>query len=133
MALDVEDVDFDRGELNVRRAKGDQPDVFPLGRQIRERLRRYLAGRHTGPLFPGARGMRITTRHAARRLRMWSERAGIERRVSPHDLRHTLAVRVLDRTGDVFAVMACLGHRNVTSSLVYLEGRRKRARRALLA
>ena len=52
LALDAEDVDLDRGELNVRQAKWDRPDVFPLGRGIRGHLRRYLAGRRSGPLIP---------------------------------------------------------------------------------
>lgn len=46
---------------------------------------------------------------------------GITRRLIPHDLRRTTAVKVLQATGDLRDVQAVLGHRNLTSTLWYLD------------
>lgn len=45
-------------------------------------------------------------------------RAGVRGRYSPHSLRQTLALNVYERTGAVL-VQAALGHRTISSTLVY--------------
>ncbi len=133
LGLDVEDIDLSTREMFVRRLKGDRPDVFPLGPRIRAHLERYLAGRTDGPLFANSTGRRITPRHAARRFTMWLARVDVTTKASLHSLRHSFAEKILDQSNDVFAVMQCLGHKSVASSLRYLEGRRHRARRESMA
>jgi len=46
---------------------------------------------------------------------------GITRKLTPHDLRRTAAVHMLEATGDLRDVQALLGHRNLTSTLWYLD------------
>jgi len=46
---------------------------------------------------------------------------GLERRFVPHDLRRTAAVGMLEATGDIRDVQALLGHRNLNSTLWYLD------------
>lgn len=46
---------------------------------------------------------------------------GITRRVTPHDLRRTAAVNMLEATGDLRDVQALLGHRSLQSTLWYLD------------
>jgi len=46
---------------------------------------------------------------------------GIDRRIIPHDLRRTTAVAMLELTGDVRDVQTLLGHRNLQSTLWYLD------------
>lgn len=133
LALDAGDVDMARAEMTVRKAKNDRPDVFPLGKRIRDHLHSYLAGRLDGPLFANSGGRRISTRHAARRLRMWVNRAGIARRVSAHDLRHSFGQRVYEASGgDLLLTQAALGHASITSTTVYARCDRRRLRSMLL-
>lgn len=47
--------------------------------------------------------------------------AGITRRLTPHDLRRTTAVAMLEYTGDVRDVQALLGHRTLQSTIWYLD------------
>jgi site-specific recombinase XerD len=131
VALDVSDVDLDRGEVRLRTAKGDRPAVVFLGREIREHLRRYIGERREGALFPGRGSGRITTRHVHRRMGEWLERAGIRTPASPHWLRHGFAVDLLGRCGDVTVVQAALCHRSITSTLVYARVDTGRVREAL--
>ncbi len=119
LALDVADVDLERGELQLRRTKGDCPVSVPLARAVRDHLRGFVNGRAAGPLFPGRDGVAISARHVQRRLALWCKRAGIERHVKPHDLRHSFAISLYRRTRDLLLVQAALRHRSIASTTVY--------------
>jgi site-specific recombinase XerC len=119
LALEAGDVDLERGELQLRRTKGDVPTSVPLARSVRDHLRGYIEGRSAGPLFPGRNGTAMCARHVQRRLALWCKRAGIERHVKPHDLRHSFAITLYRRTRDLLLVQAALRHRSIASTTVY--------------
>jgi site-specific recombinase XerC len=131
VALDAGDLDLGRGELRLGTTKGNRPARVLVPREVVELLRGYLAGRTSGPLFPGRRGERITTRHVARRLKAWLQRAGIEGAASPHSLRHSFARRVYEKTGDLLVTQAALGHASIASTTVYARVAPERLRAAL--
>jgi len=119
LALEVGDVDLEHGELQLRRTKGDAPTSVPLARAVRDHLRGYINGRAAGALFPGRNGWAMCARHVQRRLALWCNRAGIERHVKPHDLRHSFAISLYRRTRDLLLVQAALRHRSIVSTTVY--------------
>jgi site-specific recombinase XerC len=49
----------------------------------------------------------------------WLTKAGVRGRYSPHRCRHAFALGLYERAGDVLAVQAALGHRALSSTLVY--------------
>ena len=131
VSLRVEDIDLDEGAIWLRRSKGDRCEKVLLGPGIRDHLLRYLDGLAPGPLFPGRPGKAIGPRHANRQLRVWLERAGIGRRVSAHSLRHTFAMALYEKTGDIALVQRALGHRAIASTLIYARPGDDRLRAAL--
>ena len=133
VGLKVQDVDLERAELMLRDVKGNRPAVVILGRQIHRHLRRYLKGMRSGPLFATCNGGPMTPRHVNRRLRMWQERAGVRRPVPVHGLRHSFALALYARVGDVLVVQAALGHRSIASTLSYARPSEERLRQALRA
>jgi site-specific recombinase XerD len=130
IALDVADVDLQRGELRLRTAKGDRPDFVFLNRMIRARLKRYLKGCGNGPLFT-ARGRRVSTRHVQRRFSLWIQRAGINHQASPHSLRHSFGMRVYRKSGDVLLTKEALRHRSIASTIVYARAEEGRLRQVI--
>lgn len=131
LALDLEDIDLARNEVHLRHAKGGRQDTVYLGRGIRRHLAKYIKGRPAGPLFTASNGRRISRRHAQRRFSMWVQRAGISRQVSCHSLRHSMAMSLYHRTRDILLVKEALGHRSITSTLVYARADESRLRAAL--
>ena len=119
IALDVDDVDLDAGQIQIRTTKGNRPEQVILGKKITTHLRRYFRDRHTGPLFTNRHGQRLSCRQVQRRFSEWIEKAGIERAASVHCLRHTLGTSLYRRTGDIFLVKEMLRHRSIASTLVY--------------
>lgn len=60
------------------------------------------------------------------------KKLGITRNITPHDLRRTTAVRTLEVTADLRVVQALLGHRNLPTTLYYLDHRNTPVDRAVL-
>lgn len=130
VALDVDDLDLDAGELRLRTLKGGDRDVVFVPPDVVDLLRRYVAERTAGPLFPGAGGNRLGTRQVARRLAGWAQRAGI-RRTSPHALRHAFGQRLYDQTGDLLVTARAMCHRSLSSTGVYARPSEQRVREAV--
>jgi integrase/recombinase XerC len=130
LALDAADVDLDRAELVAHHSKGNREERVILGRDIRDHLVGYLAGRPPGPMFTDRHGRRISNRQAQRRLGRWLIKAGCQPR-SPHALRHSFAQRLYAKTGDVLLVGRALGHLALASTMVYATADVERLREVL--
>ena len=100
-----------------------------MPKAVAKKLRRFVGDRASGPLFL-AKGRRISTRHAQRRLAGWLFKAGISGR-SAHSLRHSYAAGLLARTGDLRLVQAALNHASIVSTTIYTTVDRARLRRAV--
>jgi integrase len=110
LALEVEDVDLRRGEIRVRRAKGDRPRVAYVPAELGARLAAWVGGRD-GRLFA------VSARHAQRRIGAMAREAGVC--ASAHALRHSLAMRIYRKTGDIEVVRAALGHASIQTTTRY--------------
>lgn len=129
------DMDFQRALIHLRKTKGGHPQ----SRIIPTRLNRVLMAwrksqspQPDDPVFPGRNSQPVSQRHVARRLRQWSEVAGLPA-VHPHQLRHTFATRLYHVTGDLLIVQGALGHRSLTSTRRYTHADPERIRRAVEA
>ncbi len=130
--LAVGEVDLETRSLRVLTKRGVVENRL-LSRRLAEMLKGYLKHAPEGPLFPNRRGGHITSRHIQRRLGMWLERAGLDKRVTPHTFRHTLATRLLEQTGNLQLVQRALGHRSIQSTLRYTQVSDRALRQALEA
>lgn len=122
LALEVSDIDGERGVLRVRHGKGNRAREARLSPALYQWLRRYwdrqrpphpylLASRQTG---------RPPTQEAVRRaLALAAEQAGITKTVTPHVLRHSYATHLLDAGTDVRILQALLGHRSLQTTMRY--------------
>ena len=130
VGLVVDDLDVDpAGSGTVRLlGKGSKERVVPVGSYAREAASAYLvrgrpalaaAGSGSPALFLNARGGRLSRQSAWTVLRAAAERAGLQRQISPHTLRHSFATHLLDGGADVRVVQELLGHASVTTTQVY--------------
>ena len=122
--LDVDDVDLDAKHLRVR-AKGGVPQVKFLKSTLRSLLRIYLNERRRqgngdcSALFLSNRGSRLSAGQVANRVKYWLGKARINKRISPHSLRHTFATHLYSRTGNILVVKRALGHRDLSTTEIY--------------
>src|SRR5439155_21549681 len=107
-----------RPSLLVRRGKGGKPRRQPLTPQLAHELRRLRDERKpapTDPVFCGLAGGRLQPKVLAAIVKRATERAGIEKKVTAHTLRHTAASWLRQATGDARLVAEYLGHADLTT------------------
>jgi len=126
VALDAADVRLGEKCVLVRRQKNGGEARRFLPAALRKHLREYLRWRgrrrpEDPALFLSAWGRRLSARHVGRLVERRCAAAGIEKRISPHKLRHTFATHLYDRTRDLLLVQRALGHRHVATTQVYAQ------------
>ena len=127
VALMPSDIDLDRGMLRVNRGKGAKDRVIPVDGETLGWLRAWAERRKRlglnarSPFFCSKRnrGKPLTPRYVQWLVARLAEAAGIEKKVTPHVLRHTYATRMLRRGLDLREVQELLGHSNVATTQIY--------------
>jgi site-specific recombinase XerD len=131
LTLEVDDIDFDAGEIRLRGAKGNREDRVVMADDVAELLRTHLGDKTTGSVFTSSTGNPLSPRHVQRRFQSLVKKAGIARRITPHSLRHTFGTKIYKRTGDILLVKEAMRHRSIQSTLAYARADRERVRRAI--
>jgi site-specific recombinase XerD len=121
VTLKVSDIDSERMVIRVEQGKGRKDRYAMLSPHLLELLRAWwLEGRPTTWLFPGLDLLRpLSTRQFNRACRAAVLAAGIEKRVSPHTLRHSFATHLLERGADIRVIQVLLGHAKLDTTALY--------------
>jgi site-specific recombinase XerD len=132
IALTVSDIDRERGVLHVRCGKGGKPRETKLSPLLYQWLRTYWAFiRPPLPhLFADPRGRLPLADTVRKAVRTASRQAGIDKRVTPHVLRHSFATHLLEEGTDVRVVGALLGHASLRATTQYARVTEKLVRQA---
>ncbi len=119
--LRPEDIDRDRGLIQVRAGKGRKDRCTLLSATALALVDAYLQGAHPGRwLFPGALpGRHLSARSVQKITAVARERAGITKPVTPHVLRHSFATHLLESGTDVRLIQELLGHASVRTTEIY--------------
>lgn len=134
------DVHLGAGAHICCRGKGRKDRSTPLTRRSVAVLREYLKdqeARPDNPLFAGPRGQALS-RDAVRRLVQRHIRSAVSRcpslaskSISPHTLRHTCAMRLLEAGTDVATIALWLGHESPATTQIYLHAHMALKERAI--
>ncbi len=124
--LKVADLDSDRMIIHIRQGKNQRDRDVPLSPNLLETLREYWRWmRPKTYLFPGiVKGLRvdkpITPKVLWEACREAAQRAGINKTVSPHLLRHSFATHLIEGGADLPTVQLLLGHVDLKPTSIYL-------------
>ena len=107
--------------------KGGRQRTIPFGGPAARALNRYLnevrprleVGRSEGTLFLNQRGTPFSRMSVWTLVRKAAEEAGIEKRISPHTLRHSFATHLLEGGADLVVVQELLGHADISTTQIY--------------
>ena len=134
--LGLLDLDLEHASCQVS-GKGGKQRLVPVGTTAVDVVERYLRlvrpvldrGRGGGVVFLNHRGTPLS------RMSVWTvvtraaRRAGIERRISPHTLRHSCATHLLEGGADLAVVQELLGHADISTTQIYTHLDREYLRR----
>ena len=123
ISLTVKDIDSEGGVIHVRHGKGNKHRLVALGPSLLNQLRKYWVSRRpTGQyLFPGNGGREHISRMSFNKaLRKAVAKAGIDKSVTPHTLRHSYATHMIESGVDLRSVQLMLGHASIQSTSRYI-------------
>lgn len=125
LALVVDDIAETRDFIKVT-GKGDKQRIVPVGGAAQRALEAYLVrGRpalskgKSHAVFLNKRGGALSRQSSWAIIKDAASRAGIEKEISPHTMRHSFATHLLEGGADVRTVQELLGHASVTTTQIY--------------
>lgn len=134
--LKVSDLDLRRRILNVYDSKNQKYDISIMCPGCADAIRDYMSDFKAKKfelneyLFPSRKSNRIRRNQIIAIVKKYSERAGIEKEVYPHLLRHSLGTLMRKKGADAIDIKEQLRHRTLLSTMIYMhttwEDRQKR-------
>jgi integrase len=132
LALEVKDVDFEIGTIRVLHGKGDKSRLVHMDAQTAAVIEAWLTRRNRivvlrrAPLFctyerSSRMGQPLRPAYMNQALKRAAKRAGIEKRVHNHGLRHTFAFELRLENRDLAMISEALGHSDYGSTQRYIK------------
>ena len=122
LRLRVQDIDSDRMLIAIKGSKGKKDRMTILSERALTLLRAYFrAYRPQKWLFEGASGGPYTPSSLRRVFHDAVSKAGIQKSVRLHDLRHSFATHLLESGTDSRYIQRLLGHNNLNTTEIYLQ------------
>jgi integrase/recombinase XerC len=132
VACNLASLDFDNEMVRVK-GKGNRERIIPVGEQAVKGVRAYCVEREEllrnclqqgkkidrEALFLNNRGTRLTARSVERLIAEYGRKAGIDKPVTPHVLRHSFATHLLEMGADMRSVQELLGHASLSTTQKY--------------
>jgi integrase/recombinase XerD len=124
--LTVGDIDSQRMVIHIRQGKGSKDRDVPLSEKLLETIREYWRWKKPrGYLFPGevkkgSKGEHLTPKAIYHACKGAARRAGIQKNVGPHTLRHSFATHLVESGADLRTVQLLLGHARLEQTMIYL-------------
>ena len=127
IALDVDDVNIEQGIIKCNGAK--RARVIPLYPAALRALRMYLrdiresmlATSDETALFVNVNGSRMSRQGFWKILKHYQDTAHIDKEITPHTLRHSFAVHLLENGADLGSLQELMGHSDISSTQIYTQ------------
>ncbi len=124
--LSTDQVNLEAGYALIY-GKGAKERIVPLGSEAIQWITHYVQGARksllkTGEnslLFVGRSGKGMSRQQFWKRIKVYGQRAGIRKRMTPHLLRHSFASHLLERGADLRSVQMMLGHVDISTTQIY--------------
>lgn len=125
--LNIDDVNIDQGVIKCNTKKKNR--IIPLYPAALNALRTYirdirdamLSTPSEPALFVNISGVRMSRQGFWKILKHYQNAAGIEKEITPHTLRHSFAVHLLENGADIGSLQELMGHSDVSSTQMYTQ------------
>jgi len=123
-ALKWRDLDLTTGKLMVRQGKGHKDRTLWVAEADIDRLRslRERQAKEAGKcehVFTTLAGKPLGHRYVQRMVARYARKAGIEKAITPHTLRHSFATDLYRQTSKIRLVQKVLGHSDLSTTMIY--------------
>lgn len=127
LSLRISDIYSDEGFIRVI-GKGDKERLVPIGKTALDEISKYVPDRNSmfeidkenqDILFLNRRGKPLTRVMIFTIVKNLSEKAGLNKNISPHTFRHSFATHLVNGGADLRAVQEMLGHESILTTEIY--------------
>ncbi len=126
VGLRLEQVNLRQGVLRIL-GKGGKERLVPLGETALEVLEEYLVtvrlallnDAQSSVVFPSLRGKEMTRQTFWHRIKLYAQRSGVRKNITPHTLRHAFATHLVNHGADLRVVQLLLGHSDLSTTQIY--------------
>ena len=126
VTLKVAQVSLDMGVVRVM-GKGSKERLVPLGETASDVIQRYLDAaridilghKKSDDMFITQRGRAMTRQMFWHIVKRYAIKAGVNKPISPHTLRHAFATHLINHGADLRVVQMLLGHADITTTQIY--------------
>ena len=127
ISMKVSDLNLGSGYVKVK--KKNKERIIPIGNVALKYLKEYVSDvrplliktEEEESLFINTNGQKMTRQGFWKILKQYKEQAKIEKELTPHTIRHSFAVHLLQNGAEVKMVQELLGHTDVASTLMYTQ------------
>lgn len=125
IALDIEDVNLELGTIKCGGEKNSRiVPIYPealraLSDYIQDARPILILSADQSPLFVNINGARMSRQGFWKILKYYQAKAGIEKEITPHTLRHSFAVHLLENGADLSSLQELMGHSDISSTQLY--------------
>ena len=115
------DVNFEENLIKIRLSKGKKDRFVKIPESIKEQLKNYISLTNDEILFTSSQGEKLTTATIQKIVKNSAKKAGIKKKISPHNLRHSFATHLLESGTDLRIIQKLLGHSDIKTTQIYLQ------------
>ena len=131
LSLKAEDLEMSDKIGWVRSGKGGKDRMFILSEDVCKDLSNYFNERNisSGAIFKNSKGKNLSPRNVQKIVKKAAQKAGINKNITPHKLRHSFATHLLEAGTDIRIIQELLGHSNLQTTQIYTKASQEQMRK----
>ena len=113
-------INLTKGKLRVESGKGNKDRDLAIPEYLTDLLDSWRKKRpESSFFFSTLKGKKLSIRYLQQMVKRYARKAGINKRISPHTLRHTYATHLLEAGENIRKIQELLGHSNLSTTQIY--------------
>lgn len=132
ISLNIDDVDLEFEY--IRCCSGSKDRTIPIGKYALEALKNYIYNVRVSflknpdeqALFLNYSGSRMSRQGFWKIIKSYTKMLNIDRKITPHTLRHSFAIHLIENGADLKSVQEMLGHSAIATTQMYMELKKNR-------
>ncbi|AOT68133.1 site-specific tyrosine recombinase XerD [Geosporobacter ferrireducens] len=127
VSLDHNHLNLDMGYIKC--CNGAKERIIPIGSMARDAIGKYVTqcrqnlvrDQEEKSLFVNYHGSRLTRQGFWKIIKMYTQKAKINKKITPHTLRHSFAIHLIQNGADLRSVQEMLGHSDISTTQIYTQ------------